>query len=521
MSSPEPVPTTPDGTTASTNPTTEPAHRGVEAWIGRHKIALSGCFAIGFTGGFAGPSAWDWYLRQDITPGHGTIIGGFFVVTAAAIAYTGTHLTRTSTERIAIAKNDLDTTNAERAHNLADIQELRRRFVTTTAQFADPSPEVRLAGVYALEALTNDWIDRDQPDDAQTCINYLCGYLTRPYTPPTEHPHLRQTVVTPDIGTHVQRTYVHPYDDLHVRHAINRTIARHLQTDTRHDWSEYDYDFTGAHLHNADFRNCHFRKVTIFTNVHFEGDQAWFSGTHFLGQETMFDGARFHCSQTSFTRADFQNELTSFANARFYSERTSFGADFDCEAIWFMEAEFHGRETKFDRARFLGGTLVFDGAMFLSKQTSFDNVIFRSDDWTSFSDTWFNCRDALTFHGAEFHKRSDFNGTEFRGGWTSFNDAELHGKTTFTVAQFGSQLTTFQRTKFRGTYIAFWKARFFGATTSFEGARFAGGRTSFEGPAEWKNVYFDWDPEIPYAVRATKPDSVTPNDWPPTVVQDN
>jgi 4-hydroxybenzoate polyprenyltransferase len=61
------------------------------------------------------PAAWSWYLRQNITPGHGTIIGGFFVVTAAAIAYIGTHLTRTSNER-----------NADRSHNQADLQELRR-----------------------------------------------------------------------------------------------------------------------------------------------------------------------------------------------------------------------------------------------------------------------------------------------------------------------------------------------------------------------------------------------------------
>lgn len=152
MSSPEPVPA---------GPNKNPDRRHVGWWVARHKISLVGTFVLGFAGGFAGPSAWDWYLRQPITPGHGTIIGGFFVVTTGVIAYTGTHLTRTSTERIASDKNQLETANAERAHNLADIQELRRRFVTTTAQFADPSPEVRLAGVYALEALTNDWIDRN------------------------------------------------------------------------------------------------------------------------------------------------------------------------------------------------------------------------------------------------------------------------------------------------------------------------------------------------------------------------
>ncbi|MBY6695669.1 hypothetical protein HQ303_21365, partial [Rhodococcus sp. BP-110] len=134
---------------------------------------------------FALPSAWTWFLDQDLQPGQGTVIGGTFVAITGLIAYTGTHQSRRSTERIAADKNTLDTTNADRAHDLTVTQELRARFVTIAAQFADPSPEIRLAGVYALEALTDDWLDRGAHHEAQTCINYYCGYLTRPYTPPT------------------------------------------------------------------------------------------------------------------------------------------------------------------------------------------------------------------------------------------------------------------------------------------------------------------------------------------------
>nr|WP_176457558.1 MULTISPECIES: pentapeptide repeat-containing protein [unclassified Rhodococcus (in: high G+C Gram-positive bacteria)] len=448
MSSPEPVPTTPDGTTASTNPTTEPAYRRVEAWIGRHKIALSGCFAIGFTGGFAGPSAWDWYLRQDITPGHGTIIGGFFVVTAAAIAYTGTHLTRTSTERIADQKNTLDTVNAERAHNLADIQELRRRFVTTTAQFADPSPEVRLAGVYALEALTNDWIDRNSTTDAQTCINYLCGYLTRPYTSPTHDPHLRQTVVTPDIGTHVQRTYIHPHDDLNVRQAITRTIAGHLQPDVQHSWSTYNYDLTGAHLHDADFSRCIFRGTVNLEMAQFSGATTSFQNAEFYGKDTSFNSAKFHGEWVRFDGAEFHG---------------SWGA--------FVGAEFHGRETNFAGALFSNDETSFVSTCFSSKRTRFDRAHFKSE---------------LTL----------FLFTKFHGLRTSFDGADFDSFTmTFEGARFDGVMTTFTEAEFR-----------------------EGKETTFHAPAAWGQVYFDWDPRIPYAARP-KPDNVAPRDWPPGVAQ--
>ncbi|WP_196250551.1 pentapeptide repeat-containing protein [Rhodococcoides fascians] len=540
MSSPEPVPTPPDGTTTPTTPTNEPTHHQVRAWIKRHEIALSAwikrhkialvtCFAVGFVGGFLLPgNTWNWYLRQDITPGHGTIIGGLFVVIAAAIAYTGTHLTRTSTERIAIAKNDLDKTNAENAHNLTDIQELRRRFVTTTAQFADPSPEVRLAGVYALEALTNDWIDRENHTDAQTCINYLCGYLTRPYTPPTKDPHLRQTVVTPDIATTVQRTYIHPHDDLNVRQAITRTIAKHLQPGDQHSWSTYDYDLTGAYFDNADFTRCVFRGTIEFTNAHFDGAQTLFANTEFHGTKTSFQRARFYGYQASFVQSQFHSPFASFAGAQFRSGRAVFD-----------EAEFHGERTVFSSARFYSdwtsfiraqshGDITFASTRFVGEKTTFEYAQFRGPK-TDFAGTLFAGK-ATTFVNAQFHSpRTSFAHVQFNAASTSFHRALFCGTrtmfhkvwfvgetTTFEAAQFRSDWTKFHETRFLSTSTSFESAEYIGTRTRFTKIDFGNGVTSFDNPVTWNNVYFDWDPPIPYAVRASQPPNVTPHNWPPT-----
>lgn len=521
------VPTPPDGTTTPTTPTNEPTHRQNQAWIKRHKIALVTCFVVGFLGGFAGPSAWDWYLRQDITPGHGTIIGGFFVVTAAAIAYTGTHLTRTSTERIAIAKNNLDKTNAENAHNLADIQELRRRFVTTTAQFADPSPEVRLAGVYALEALTNDWIDRNNHTDAQTCINYLCGYLTRSYTPPTQDPHLRQTVVTPDIATTVQRTYIHPHDDLNVRQAITRTIAKHLQPGNHHSWSNYDYDLTGTYFRNADFTRCVFRGTIEFANAQFDGQHTSFANTEFYGTRTSFLRARFYGDQVSFVQAQFHSPFTSFSRVEFHSNRTGFD-----------ESVFYSERTAFHRTRFCSdwtsfiqaqshGDMTFSGAQF-EGETTFGSARFYGEQ-TEFYGSRFAGR-SITFVNAQFHSaRTSFTQAQFNAEATSFRLALFCGsRTLFNEAWFVGERTMFNAAQFRSDRTKFHKARFFSATTSFENAEFSGTSTrfaevdfgntvtSFDNPVTWNNVYFDWDPPIPYAVEAGQPSNVTPHNWPPT-----
>ncbi|WP_426374408.1 pentapeptide repeat-containing protein [Rhodococcoides fascians] len=497
------------------NPTAASIRRRAELWIERHKISLGGCFAIGFAGGFAGPTAWDWYLRQDITPGHGTIIGGFFVVTAAAIAYTGTHLTRTSTERIADQKNTLDTLHAARTHDLADIQELRRRFVTTTAQFADPSPEVRLAGVYALEALTNDWIDRDKPDDAQTCINYLCGYLTRPYSPPTHDPHLRQTLVTPDIGTTVQRTYIHPHDDLNVRQAITRTIAAHLQPRNHHNWSAFNYDLTGAHFHNADFSGSHFRGTADFTEAAFDGQQTSFNRVHFYGEttftkakflnkggasfywaefrgaQTLFNGTHFYGEQaTSFLEARFHSkDVTSFVGARFYSkvELAFVGARFRNGRTSFSFAQFHGVRTDFGGVRFQGVQTDFGGAQFRSEQTSFDGTLFKGGRtlfekaefhgaWAAFTEARFHSKERTTFAEAQFRSaRTSFHKAQYQSEQTTFREAQFYNieRTTFAEAQFHSKdSTSFNWVQFHGVHTDFGGAQFRSASTTFDGVHF-------------------------------------------------
>ncbi|MDV6262893.1 pentapeptide repeat-containing protein [Rhodococcoides yunnanense] len=508
VSSLEPAPDATVGTTAPGDSTTDmgSARQRPESWIARHRVSLAGFFTVGFTGGLVGPSAWDWYLRQDITPGHGTIIGGFFVVTAAAIAYTGTHLTRTSTERIADQKNRFDTINAERAHNLADIQELRRRFVTTTAQFADPSPEVRLAGVYALEALTNDWIDRNSTTDAQTCINYLCGYLTRPYSPPTQDPHLRQTVVTPDLGTHVQRTYMHPHDDLNVRQAITRTIATHLHPGNHHTWSDYDYDLTGAYFRDAIFSGCHFRgKINL-------------TGTHFDGEHTSFDFAEFHSELTSFRFAQFRSETVSFDDARFHGITS------------FDNAQFHGA-TSFDDSFFHGRRTTFGSVLFRGEFVSFTRTEFRATTATHFRFARFHS-ERTSFEEAQFHSGSTsfirmefgsalsdrdettFNRAEFRGGRVSFSLARFRSTTTsFDEAKFHSDRVTFSASRFYSDVTSFTQAEFCADETTFNRARFLGKLTSFENPQEWRNVYFDWDDPTS---TTQKPDYVVPQEWPPT-----
>ncbi len=56
---------------------------------------------------------------------------------------------------------------------------LNERFATAAGQLgSDKPPPVRLAGVYAMAGLADDW-----EENRQTCVDVLCAYLRIPYEP--------------------------------------------------------------------------------------------------------------------------------------------------------------------------------------------------------------------------------------------------------------------------------------------------------------------------------------------------
>jgi hypothetical protein len=60
-----------------------------------------------------------------------------------------------------------------------EVRTLNERFATAAGQLgSDKPPEVRLAGVYAMAGLADDW-----EENRQTCVDVLCSYLRMPYKP--------------------------------------------------------------------------------------------------------------------------------------------------------------------------------------------------------------------------------------------------------------------------------------------------------------------------------------------------
>ena len=309
------------------------------------------------------------------------------------------------------------------------------RFRAASQQLGAAAPPERIAGVYAMAALADDY-----PDRRQQCVDVLCGYLRLPWDPDLDDLAATSTTVTdtgPDGNTTAQTTTParRPHD-AQVRATIMAVIAAHTRDpNASTTWTPLRFDLRGTHLCDADLGRCSFAgsvsldgatfsgEITSFLGATFSGEHTsfykarfsaenvWFNDARFSGGNTSFAGAVFSGESTSFAGATFLRGDTSFAGATFLRGITSFaGATFSRANAWFSGTRFSGATTSFDRATFSGASTSFDGSMFSGATTSFDRATF-SEGWTS------------------------FDGSMFSGATTSFDRATFsEGKTSFSVA---------------------------------------------------------------------------------------
>ena len=139
-------------------------------------------------------------------------------------------------------REQLDETLAEQGKQLGRTlaeqrtRTLNERFATAAGQLGDDKPPtVRLAGVYAMAGLADDW-----PENRQTCVDVLCGYLRMPYQPDPG-----QDAPDPErLAFRASRE---------VRHTVIRVITAHLKDDAAVSWQGLNFDFTGTVFDGGDF----------------------------------------------------------------------------------------------------------------------------------------------------------------------------------------------------------------------------------------------------------------------------
>ena len=228
------------------------------------------------------------------------------------------------------------------SHELEVVRSLRDRYTAITAQLADSSITVRSAGVYAISALADDWLRRDNRSEAQACIDVLCGYLRAPYSSAAEESNGRaRTTIRRKVSDteDVEEHYDHRPDDADVRKNIVRVISRHLAHMAEPSWSALSFDFEGATFTEARFMGSIFERTAIFRNAKFlSGAPHSFAFTRF-NSSAYFTGAVFEDNTGIwFNRASFEGRQASFAGTQF---RSTF-IDFSRASFNAIEVDFSG-----------------------------------------------------------------------------------------------------------------------------------------------------------------------------------
>jgi hypothetical protein len=194
---------------------------------------------------------------------------------------------------------------------------LNARFATAADKLGSSAPAVRLAGVYAMAGLADDW-----EANRQTCVDVLCGYLRMPYEP------------DPGVEAPMEKQ-LDFRGSREVRHTVIRVITAHLKHDVAVSWQGLNLDFTGVVFDGGDFSGAKFSGGTVnFSGAEFSGGEVYhakFSGgrvffrnAKFSGNEVTFDGAKFSAGTVDFSGAEFSGGQVSFRDADDWSVPPAF-----------------------------------------------------------------------------------------------------------------------------------------------------------------------------------------------------
>lgn len=274
----------------------------------------------------------------------------------------------------------------------ADASQLADRYTTSAGQLGHDQAAVRLAGVYALARLADDW-----QEQRQVCIDVLCAYLRMPYQPnPTEPGHKE--------------------GEREVRLTIIRVIREHLRKpDAPTSWCELSFDFNGAIFDGGDFTGSHFCGHADFSRAAFSGGLVEFRNATFINGIVDFSRAAFSGGTVNFDRAAFSGSLVDFRNATFNGGTVNFRlAAFSRGIVNFSRAAFSGGTVNFHDAAFSGDLVDFDGAAFNGGAVDFERAAFNDG--------------IVDFIGASFSDGTvNFDGAAFNGGTVNFERAAFNG----------------------------------------------------------------------------------------------
>ncbi|SDD85706.1 pentapeptide repeat-containing protein [Glycomyces harbinensis] len=274
--------------------------------------------------------------------------------------------------------NEAAEVRVEQAEAREDGKVFNERFKSAAEQLSSEQAANRLAGVYAMAGLADDW-DKGR----QTCISVLCAYLRMPYEPPDESATADTAEATP-VEPEVQKAR---RQERQVRHTIINVIRERLRSEPVRGktWHGHDFDFTEAHFDGGDlsgimvtggvmrFRNAVFTAAGFaFANARFSRGTVDFYGARFSNAWLDFSEAQFVGSRVLFMDATFAVDWLRFENTTFTAGEVDFtGARFEQGLLDFNWAVFSGGGINFMWATFSGTRVLFTGAAFTGGAVDF------------------------------------------------------------------------------------------------------------------------------------------------------
>jgi membrane protein implicated in regulation of membrane protease activity len=186
------------------------------------------------------------------------------------------------------------------------VKVLNERFATACSQIGHDKPTVRLAGIYAMASLADEWLEQ-----RQVCIDVLCAYLRIPYEPALDS------------------QWQHD-EESEVRLSITSVISAHLRPGAPVSWQGHEFNLVRAVLRSAEFAGIQMTGGRFFLSlVRFPGGWISFDGMHVSGGEVWFGGAEFEGARVTFDDAEFSGGRVQFDGATFTGGEVSFrGARF-------------------------------------------------------------------------------------------------------------------------------------------------------------------------------------------------
>jgi hypothetical protein len=143
----------------------------------------------------------------------------------------------------------------EAAGHRSDSEALSKRYQDAAEQLGHQNAAVRLAGLYSMARLADDW-----PEQRQRCVDVLCAYLRMP--------------LDGESQDEVDKS------ELEVRGSIVRTIVEHLSVDPSNSkpanvsWQDLVFDFRGAAFRDLVLEGVRFNRFVNFTRATFRGSSA-------------------------------------------------------------------------------------------------------------------------------------------------------------------------------------------------------------------------------------------------------